>query len=107
MGAHILLAFVSGIVIEALYALGVLFIGARRGAIAGGISIMWGAAFLLGVNESFKSWIAAGAWCFGLGVGTVVGVMIGNRLSVSGDGKIRSREALRVDGQEHLKRRTT
>lgn len=73
---HIILAFVSGVVIEALYALGVLLIGERRGLTAGWISVAWGGAFLLGVNESFKSWIAAVLWCIGLGVGTVIGVWL-------------------------------
>lgn len=73
---HILLAFVSGVIIEALYALGVLLIGERRGPLAGLVSVAWGGAFLLGVNESFKSRIAAAVWCLGLGVGTVVGVRL-------------------------------
>ncbi|HUE29890.1 MAG TPA: hypothetical protein VMR79_03395, partial [Verrucomicrobiae bacterium] len=73
---HVLLAFLSGVVIEALYALGVLFIGERRDVVSGLISVAWGAAFLVGVNESFKGWIAAAMWCVGLGVGTVVGVRL-------------------------------
>lgn len=73
---HILLAFASGVVIEALYALGVIFISERRGVVAGLLSIVWGAAFLIGVNESFKTWIAAATWCLGLGVGTVLGVWL-------------------------------
>jgi hypothetical protein len=76
MSRHVALAFVSGVVIESLYALGVLFIGERRAAIAGLLSVVWGAAFLVGVNESFRTHWAAGAWCIGLGVGTVVGVRI-------------------------------
>lgn len=71
---HALFAFLSGVVIESLYALGVIFISERRGLVAGVLSVVWGAAFLVGVNESFKSWTAAVAWCVGLGVGTIVGV---------------------------------
>jgi len=74
---HVCFAFLSGVVIEALYALGVIYIGERRGYLSGVLSVVWGAAFLVGVNESFKTWIAAGAWCLGLGVGTVIGVWIG------------------------------
>jgi hypothetical protein len=74
--AHACLAFVSGVVIEALYALGVLFIGERRGPVAGLIGTAWGVAFHVGVNESFKSWVAAALWCLGLGVGTVIGIRI-------------------------------
>jgi hypothetical protein len=74
MIAHVLAAFASGVVIEALYALGVLLIGERRGLLAGILSVVWGVAFLVGVNESFRGWLAAGAWCLGLGVGTVAGV---------------------------------
>jgi hypothetical protein len=73
---HCLLAFVSGAVIEMLYALGVIFISERRGIVAGLLSVVWGVAFLVGVNESFKTWIAATLWCIGLGVGTVVGVWL-------------------------------
>lgn len=76
---HILLAFASGVVIEALYALGVLFINERRGVVAGLLSIAWGVSFLVGVNESFKSHGAAAAWCLGLGVGTLVGVLLKRR----------------------------
>ncbi len=75
-GAHILLAFISGVIIEALYALGVIFIGERKGVVAGLLSVVWGVAFLLGVNESFQSKLAAACWCLGLGVGTVVGVWL-------------------------------
>lgn len=71
---HAALAFASGVIIEALYALGVIFIGERRGLIAGCLSVIWGAAFLLGVNESFQTMTAAACWCLGLGVGTVLGV---------------------------------
>lgn len=77
--AHALLAFISGVVIEALYALGVIFIGERRGMIAGLLSIVWGVAFLVGVNESFKTWIAAVLWCVGLGIGTLLGVQLKKR----------------------------
>lgn len=73
---HDLLAFVSGVVIEALYALNVMFIGERRGFVAGLLGIVWGGAFLVGVNESFKTWEAAVLWCLGLGVGTVLGVWL-------------------------------
>jgi uncharacterized protein YebE (UPF0316 family) len=73
---HCILAFISGIIIEALYALGVLFINERRGYLAGLLSIIWGISFLIGVNESFKTWIAALLWCIGLGVGTVLGVSL-------------------------------
>jgi len=73
---HVVLAFLSGLVIEALYALGVICIGARRAYLAGALSVVWGAAFLIGVNESFKTWAAAAAWCIGLGAGTIVGVKI-------------------------------
>ncbi len=73
---HILLAFVSGIVIEALYALGVLYIGERKGVFAGLLSAIWGVAFLIGVNESFKTWVAGALWCIGLGVGTIIGVKV-------------------------------
>ena len=73
---HVALAFISGVVIESLYALGVLFIGERRATVAGLLSVVWGAAFLIGVNESFQTHWAAGAWCIGLGVGTVAGVRI-------------------------------
>ena len=79
MTAHVALAFLSGVVIEALYALGVIYIGERRAFLSGFLSVVWGAAFLAGINESFKTWIAAAAWCIGLGVGTVLGVRIGAR----------------------------
>lgn len=79
MIGHILLAFLSGIVIEALYALGVLFIGARRSIHAAISSVVWGGAFLVGVNESFRSPWAAALWCVGLGVGTVLGVWLESR----------------------------
>ena len=75
VSSHVALAFISGVVIESLYALGVLFIGERRAAVAGLLSVIWGAAFLVGVNESFRTLWAAGAWCIGLGVGTVVGIL--------------------------------
>ena len=73
---HVVLAFVSGVVIEALYAVGVLFIGERRQWMAGFISIAWGVSFLVGVNESFMNRAAAAAWCVGLGVGTVLGIVL-------------------------------
>lgn len=73
---HVLLALISGVVIEATYALNVLFIGERKGVRAGLLAVLWGVAFLVGVNESFKTLIAASAWCVGLGVGTVIGVRL-------------------------------
>lgn len=73
---HACLAFGSGVAIEALYALGVLFISERRGAVAGLLSTAWGLAFLVGINESFETKVAGVAWCIGLGVGTVVGVRL-------------------------------
>ena len=73
------LALLSGIVVEALYALGVLFISERRPAVAGILSSVWGAAFIVGLNESFKTWVAALLWCVGLGVGTVLGMWIKGR----------------------------
>lgn len=79
MMSHVALAFMSGVVIEALYALGVLFIGERRGVVAGLLSVVWGVAFLVGVNESFHTRWASVAWCVGLGVGTVLGVHVKRR----------------------------
>lgn len=76
---HVSLAFVSGVVVEALYALSVLLIGERRSVLAGVMSAAWGLAFIVGINESFHAWIAAGAWCVGLGVGTIVGIAVKRR----------------------------
>lgn len=76
MTRYIVEAFVSGVAVEALYALGVLFIGERRGWVSGGMSVVWGAAFLVGVNDSFKTPVAAAVWCLGLGAGTVLAVKI-------------------------------
>lgn len=73
---HALAAFVSGVFIESLYALGVIFISERRAYVAGLLSVAWGVGVLVGVSESFKSRWAAGAWCVGLGVGTVIGVWL-------------------------------
>lgn len=73
---HIALALVSGIVIEALYALNVLFITERRSLAAGLLAVIWGVAFLVGVNESFKTLAAAAAWCLGLGLGTILGIWL-------------------------------
>jgi uncharacterized membrane protein YraQ (UPF0718 family) len=73
---YIIEAFVSGVIVEALYALGVLFIGERRGWVSGAMSVVWGAAFLVGVNDSFKTPVAAAVWCLGLGVGTVLAVKL-------------------------------
>lgn len=77
---HITLALVSGIVIEALYALGVLFIAEKRKLVASFLSIVWGVAFLVGVNESFKTRFAAGAWCLGLGFGTFLGMWLKEKM---------------------------
>ena len=74
MASHVVLALVSGIVIEALYALNVLMVGERRSLAAGITSFLWGGAFLFGVNESFKTWVAALAWCVGLGIGAAIAV---------------------------------
>ena len=76
---HALLAFLSGTAIEALYALGVIFISERRAVVSGLLSIAWGAAFLVGVNESFNGLLPAALWCLGLGVGTVIGVRLKRR----------------------------
>lgn len=73
---HALAAFASGVFIEALYALGVIFIAERRAYVAGLLSVAWGVGVLFGVSESFKSRLAAGAWCVGLGVGTVLGTVL-------------------------------
>lgn len=78
--SHALLAFLSGVVMEALYALGVVVLSSRRVLAAGGISVVWGAAVLLGVNETFRTHLAAVAWCVGLGIGTIIGAVIGNKL---------------------------
>lgn len=73
---HCLYAFVSGIALETLYALNVIFIGKRLKAGAGGLAVLWGVFFLVGVNESFKTRGAAGLWCIGLGIGTVLGMWL-------------------------------
>lgn len=79
MTSYTVIAFVSGIVVEALYALGVMLIGRNRVFLASYSSVLWGAAFLVGVNESFRTKLAAAAWCLGLGIGTAVGIAIGGR----------------------------
>lgn len=79
MTAYVALAFVSGLAVEALYALGVLLIGRGRTILASSASVLWGAVFLVGINESFRTKLAAVAWCLGLGVGTAVGIRIGGR----------------------------
>lgn len=76
MIGHVCLAFVSGVVIEALYALGVLLIGARQAKAAALSSLVWGGAFLVGVDVSLHNPMAAGAWCVGLAVGTLAGIWI-------------------------------
>lgn len=76
MIGHVVLAFASGTVIETLYALGVIFINERRALVSAWLSFFWGVAFLVGVNESFKSYWAAAAWCIGLGAGTLLGVWL-------------------------------
>lgn len=73
---HYLFAFLSGVVIEALYAIGVLFIAEKRKLIAAIISVVWGVALLIGVNEAFKNHTAAILWCIGLGIGTYVGMWL-------------------------------
>lgn len=75
-GAHIALAFLSGIAIETLYALGVIVISERQAFPAAVFSALWGVAFLVGVNESFKNLWAAGFWCVGLGIGAALGVRL-------------------------------
>lgn len=79
MSGHVALAFISGVVAEALYALGVLFLGERRDNLASVMSFVWGASILLGVSESFKTWTAGLAWCVGLAVGTKLGTLIKDR----------------------------
>lgn len=71
---HIAAAFVSGVVIEALFALGVIYVNERRAVLAGVISSVWGVGLIVGVNESFKTPSAAAAWCVGLGIGAMLGV---------------------------------
>ena len=71
--SHVVAAFASGVVVEALYAVGVVLLVERRSVVAACISVVWGAAFLFGVHESFKSRTAAVAYCIGLGVGTFLG----------------------------------
>lgn len=75
---HVAVAFLSGVLVETLYALGVLFIGAHRAFLSAGLSVAWGAAFLVGVHESFKTKLAAALYCIGLGVGTLLGVWLGS-----------------------------
>lgn len=84
---YALVAFASGVAMEALYALGVIVLASGRVAASGAVSVAWGGAVLLGVNEAFRTWVAAVAWCLGLGVGTVVGATIGKRLRVAGGPK--------------------
>lgn len=71
---YILLAFLSGVAIETFYAFGVITISGRRKHLAALTSFLWGIAFLVGLNESFRSVYAAGAWCAGLYVGTMLGI---------------------------------
>lgn len=84
---HVGLAFGSGVFIEALYALGVIFIAERRAYLAGVLSVAWGIGVLVGVNESFHGTLAAAAWCLGLGIGTVLGVRLKRRTSAGEDGR--------------------
>lgn len=71
---HIAFSFASGFFVEALYALGVIFIAERRAWLSALLSSLWGAAILVGVNEAFRSTWAAIAWCLGLGAGALVAV---------------------------------
>lgn len=72
-------AFFSGIAIETLYAAGVIVISERRAGQAAWLSAAWGVAFLVGVNESFRSNWAAAVWCIGLGIGAALGVWFKRR----------------------------
>ena len=71
---HCALAFVSGVVLEALYAVGVVDIRDGRRLDAASMSVAWGAALLVGVNEAFRGYVAGVLWCAGLGAGTIVGM---------------------------------
>lgn len=75
---HAVIAFLSGVLVETLYALGVLFIGEHRALESAGLAVVWGAAFLIGVHESFKTRVAAALYCVGLGAGTLLGVWLGS-----------------------------
>lgn len=71
-----IIAFLSGVVIEMLYTLGVIFISERRAFTSGALSIIWGMSLLIGVNEAFKNNLVAMFWCIGLGVGAFIGVKL-------------------------------
>lgn len=75
---HVIIAFFSGVLVEMLYSLGVLFIGQHKALESAGLAVVWGAAFLVGVHESFKTRLAAGFYCLGLGIGTLFGVWLGS-----------------------------
>lgn len=76
---HAFAALASGVITEALYAIGVIVLVDRRGLAAAGVSVIWGASFLFGVHQSFKSRTAAAAYCIGLGAGTFLGSWISTR----------------------------
>ena len=73
---NLIIAFMSGLIIEALYALGVLYIGKHRKILSGSMSFIWGAVFLIGLNKTFIGPVLGTVWCLGLGLGTILGIMI-------------------------------
>lgn len=99
---HVVLAFVSGVVIEMLYAVGVIVISDLMIGPAALFSGLWGAAFLIGVNECFKNTVAAALWCVGLSVGAAFGVYLKKRskaastATAAGEFRRREEEADRV-----------
>lgn len=73
---HRLLVFLSGVAVESLYALGILTISKGRRQLACASSFLWGLAFVYGLDGSVMrhDWTAVLCWCFGLYVGTWVGM---------------------------------
>lgn len=78
--SHILVAFVSGVVTEFLYAVGVVLLNRGRANLASVVSVAWGASVVIGVSQ-FKSTTAAVAWCMALGIGTRLGIGLTARTS--------------------------
>lgn len=92
----VLEAFASGFVMEGLYAAGVLVLADRRKVLAALLSVVWGAAVCLGVDGIRSAHLAAIAWCFGLGFGTLAGATIAERPLTS----IRVGDSLGTMGKE-------
>lgn len=75
----IILAFISGFLVEGICTLWVSAVAKKQAAKAGLLSCFWAAALLVGLEQALPGGVSALSWVLGYGLGSYIAVKIDNR----------------------------